>query len=149
MEEYKIMYGERESHVKSYRVVEQGPFDHDFGQVEVFGYFKNNDVFILRRTAFDYSFVISSINYNPELWMIEEPPEWDTIVPKRETKYVEIDNMYYTPHYGTIDEWQIIEFAETAFHRHYEREYTLFDVVTDSYQINDEYVASPFRREEE
>ena len=76
MEEYKIMYGERESHVKSYRVVEQGPFDPDFGQVEVFGYFKNNDVFILRRSAFGYSFVISSINYNPELWMIEEPPEW-------------------------------------------------------------------------
>ena len=148
MENYKIMYGERESHVKSYRVILHGPFDHDFGEIEVRGHFKNGDVFTLRRSAYDYSIVIESINYTPELFMLEEPSEWDEKADSQ-TRYVENDIVIYMENYSHMEEWMIIDFLETAYHRHYEQEYTLFDVVCDEFQINDKKVEGPFGRSEE
>jgi len=148
MEEYKIMYGKRESHVKSYRVILHGPFDHDLGEIEVRGHFKNGDVFTLRRFAYDYSIIIESINYTPELFMLEEPSEWDEKADSQ-VRYVENDVVVYTENYGHIEEWIIIDLLETAYHRHYEQEYTLFDVVCGEFQINDKRTKSPFGRNEE
>ena len=148
MEEYKIMYGEGESHVKSYRVILHGPFEQGLGEIEVRGNFTNGDVFTLRRSASDYSIVIESINYTPELFMLEEPSEWDEKADSQ-VRYVENDTLPNTRKFGIMEEWVIIDFLESAYHRHYEQEYTLFDVVCDEYQTNDKKVERPFRRDKE
>ena len=141
MEEYKIMYGERESHVKAYNVSLDDSIQGGLGYIEVRGYFDNGDIFTLSLSSTDMSITISEYDgENPELFLLEREKEWDEISP---LKYIEIQNMPYVEELYTLEEWVIVSHMEDAYHRHYNLNYTLFDQVCDEFQINDEKVATP------
>lgn len=143
MENYKIMYGERESHVKAYKVSLEDSIQGGFGYVEVRGYLDNGDIFTLSLSSTDMSITISEYNgENPELFLLEKEREWDEISPYP-LKYIEIQTMPYVEELYTLEEWVIVSQMEDAYHRHYNLNYTLFDQVCDEFQINDEKVESP------
>ena len=145
MEEYKIMYGERESHVKAYKVSLEDSIQGGFGYVEVRGYLDNGDIFTLSLSSTDMSITISEYNgENPELFLLEKEREWDEISP-HPLKYIEIQVMPYVEELYTLDEWVIVSHMEDAYHRHYNLNYTLFDRVCDEFQINNEKVETPRR----
>ena len=145
MEEYKIMYGERESHVKAYKVSLEDSIQGGFGYVEVRGYLDNGDIFTLSLSSTDMSITISEYNgENPELFLLEKEKEWDEISP-HPLKYIEIQVMPYIEELYTLEEWVIVSHVEDAYHRHYNLNYTLFDQVCDEFQINDEKVETPHR----
>ena len=145
MEEYKIMYGERESHVKAYKVSLEDSIQGGFGYVEVRGYLDNGDIFTLSLSSTDMSITISEYNgENPELFLLEKEKEWDEISP-HPLKYIEIQVMPYIEELYTLEEWVIVSHMEDAYHRHYNLNYTLFDQVCDEFQINDEKVETPHR----
>ena len=143
MENYKIMYGERESHVKAYKVSLEDSIQGGFGYIEVRGYLDNGDIFTLSLSSTDMSITISEYNgENPELFLLEKEREWDEISPHT-LKYIEIQVMPYVEELYTLDEWVIVSHMEDAYHRHYNLNYTLFDQVCDEFQINDEKVETP------
>ena len=145
MENYKIMYGERESHVKAYKVSLEDSIQGGFGYVEVRGYLDNGDIFTLSLSSTDMSITISEYNgENPELFLLEKEKEWDEISP-HPLKYIEIQVMPYIEELYTLEEWVIVSHMEDAYHRHYNLNYTLFDQVCDEFQINDEKVETPHR----
>ena len=145
MENYKIMYGERESHVKAYKVSLEDSIQGGFGYVEVRGYLDNGDIFTLSLSSTDMSITISEYNgENPELFLLEKEREWDEISPYP-LKYIEIQVMPYIEELYTLEEWVIVSHMEDAYHRHYNLNYTLFDQVCDEFQINDEKVETPHR----
>ena len=145
MENYKIMYGERESHVKAYKVSLEDSIQGGFGYIEVRGYLDNGDIFTLSLSSTDMSITISEYTgENPELFLLEKEKEWDEISPYP-LKYIEIQNMPYVEELYTLDEWVIVSHMEDAYHRHYNLNYTLFDRVCDEFQINDEKVETPHR----
>ena len=145
MENYKIMYGERESHVKAYKVSLEDSIQGGFGYVEVRGYLDNGDIFTLSLSSTDMSITISEYNgENPELFLLEKEREWDEISP-HPLKYIEIQVMPYIEELYTLEEWVIVSHMEDAYHRHYNLNYTLFDQVCDEFQINDEKVETPHR----
>ena len=143
MENYKIMYGERESHVKAYKVSLEDSIQDGFGYVEVRGYLDNGDIFTLSLSSTDMSITISEYNgENPELFLLEKEREWDEISPYP-LKYIEIQTMPYVEELYTLEEWVIVSQMEDAYHRHYNLNYTLFDQVCDEFQINDKKVETP------
>ena len=145
MENYKIMYGERESHVKAYKVSLEDSIQGGFGYIEVRGYFDNGNIFTLSLSSTDMSITISEYDgENPELFLLEKEKEWDEISPYP-LKYIEIQNMPYVEELYTLDEWVIVSHMEDAYHRHYNLNYTLFDQVCDEFQINDKKVETPHR----
>ena len=136
MENYKIMYGERESHVKAYKVSLEDSIQGGFGYIEVRGYLDNGDIFTLSLSSTDMSITISEYNgENPELFLLEKEREWDEISP-HPLKYIEIQVMPYVEELYTLDEWVIVSHMEDAYHRHYNLNYTLFDQVCDEFQID-------------
>ena len=145
MEEYKIMYGERESHVKAYKVSLEDSIQGGFGYVEVRGYLDNGDIFTLSLSSTDMSITISEYNgENPELFLLEKEKEWDEISP-HQLKYIEIQTMPYVEELYTLEEWVIVSHMEDAYHRHYNLNYTLFDRVCDEFQIDNKKVETPHR----
>jgi hypothetical protein len=146
MEEYTIMYGERKSHVKAYKVSLENSIENGFGYIDVRGYFDNGDIFTLSLSSTDMSITISEYDgENPELFLLEKEEEWDLISP-HPLKYIEIQIMPYVEELYTLDEWVIVSHMEDAYHRHYNLDYTLFDQVSDEFQINDEKVETPNTR---
>ncbi len=146
MEEYTIMYGERKSHVKAYKVSLENSIENGFGYIDVRGYFDNGDIFTLSLSSTDMSITISEYDgENPELFLLEKEEEWDLISP-HPLKYIEIQIMPYVEELYTLDEWVIVSHMEDAYHRHYNLDYTLFDQVSDEFQINDENVETPNTR---
>ena len=147
MENYKIMYGERESHVKAYKVSLEDSIQGGFGYVEVRGYLDNGDIFTLSLSSTDMSITISEYNgENPELFLLEKEREWDEISP-HPLKYIEIQVMPYIEELYTLDEWVIVSHMEDAYHRHYNLNYTLFDQVCDEFQIDNKKVETPNPRD--
>tara|TARA_Y100000004_G_C8864452_1_gene390489 strand:+ start:27 stop:500 length:474 start_codon:yes stop_codon:yes gene_type:complete len=145
MENYKIMYGERESHVKAYKVSLEDSIQGGFGYVEVRGYLDNGDIFTLSLSSTDMSITISEYNgENPELFLLEKEREWDEISP-HPLKYIEIQVMPYVEELYTLEEWVIVSHMEDAYHRHYNLNYTLFDRVCDEFQIDNKKVETPHR----
>tara|TARA_A100001201_G_scaffold133658_1_gene120886 strand:- start:115 stop:588 length:474 start_codon:yes stop_codon:yes gene_type:complete len=145
MENYKIMYGERESHVKAYKVSLEDSIQGGFGYVEVRGYLDNGDIFTLSLSSTDMSITISEYNgENPELFLLEKEKEWDEISP-HPLKYIEIQVMPYVEELYTLEEWVIVSHMEDAYHRHYNLNYTLFDRVCDEFQIDNKKVETPHR----
>ena len=144
MENYKIMYGERESHVKAYKVSLEHSIQNGFGYIEVRGYFDNGDVFELSLQSTELSITIKEYSggANPEFFLLEKEKEWDEVSP-HPLKYISIEPMYYIEELYTLDEWVIVSHMEDAYHRHYNLNYTLFDQVCDEFQINDEKVETP------
>ena len=147
MENYKIMYGERESHVKAYKVSLEDSIQDGFGYIEVRGYFDNGDIFTLSLSSEEMSITISEYTGvidggNPEFFLLEKEREWDEISP-HPLKYIEIQIMPYVEELYTLDEWVIVSHMEDAYHRHYNLNYTLFDQVCDEFQINDKKVETP------
>ncbi len=143
MEEYKIMYGGRESHVKAYRVLPENSIQDGFGHIEVRGYFDNGDIFTLSLTSTEMSITISEYNgENTEFFLLEKEEEWDEIS-SHSLKYISIEPMGYNEFLNTLEEWVIVSQMEDAYHRYYNLNYTLFDQVCDEFQINDEKVVTP------
>jgi len=146
MEEYTIMYGERKSHVKAYKVSLEDSIQNGFGYIEVRGYFDNGDIFTLSLSSTDMSITISEYDgENPEFFLLEKEEEWDEISP-HPLKYISIEPMGYNEFVNTLEEWVIVSQMEDAYHRHYNLNYTLFDCVCDEFQINDEKVETPYIR---